>query len=161
RGGSSLSYMSTWPGNQHWVSPDGRAAVAYRAIGAVAVTVGGPYGDPAALDSAITGFAAFCQHRGLQPCLYSIPARDRAVPARLGWRSVQVAEAPLLPLEPLPFTGKKWQDVRTALNKAAKEGITAQWHSYPQAPPDLAAQIRRISAAWMAGKGLPEMGFTL
>ena len=161
RGGSTLSYMSTWQGNQYWFSPDGRAAVAYRAIGAVAVTVGEPYGDPAALDSAITGFAAYCEHRGLQPCLYSVTAQARAVTQRLGWKSVQIAEDTLLPLEHLQFTGKKWQDVRTALNKAAKEGITAQWQSYPQAPPDLAAQIRQISQTWMADKGLPEMGFTL
>jgi lysylphosphatidylglycerol synthetase-like protein (DUF2156 family) len=161
RGGSTLSYMSTWPGNQYWFSPDGRAAVAYRAIGAVAVTVGGPYGDPAALDSAITEFARFCEYRGLQPCLYSVTAQARAVTQRLGWKSVQIAEDTLLPLEHLQFTGKKWQDVRTALNKAAKEGITAQWQSYPQAPPDLAAQIRQISQTWMADKGLPEMGFTL
>ena len=131
RGGSTLSYMSTWQGNQYWFSPDGRAAIAYRAIGAVAVTVGGPYGDPAALDSAITGFAAYCEHRGLQPCLYSVTAQARAVTQRLGWKSVQIAEDTLLPLEHLQFTGKKWQDVRTALNKAAKEGITAEWAVLP------------------------------
>ena len=161
RGGSTLSYMSTWPGNQYWFSPDGRAAVAYRAIAGVAVTVGGPYGDPAALDSAITEFARYCEHRGLQPCLYSVTAQARAVTQRLGWKSVQIAEDTLLPLERLQFTGKKWQDVRTALNKAAKEGITAEWWTYPQAPPDLVGQIRQISQTWMADKGLPEMGFTL
>jgi phosphatidylglycerol lysyltransferase len=74
---------------------------------------------------------------------------------------VQIAEDTLLPLADLQFTGKKWQDVRTALNKAAKEGITAEWWSYPQAPPELAGQIRQISEKWIAGKGLPEMGFTL
>src|SRR5262249_4933806 len=92
---------------------------------------------------------------------HSITAQARAAPKGLGGPSVQTAEDTVLPLEGLRFTGKKWQDVRTALNKAAKDGITAQWHTWPQAPPDLAAQIRRISAAWMAGKGLPEMGFTL
>jgi phosphatidylglycerol lysyltransferase len=51
--------------------------------------------------------------------------------------------------------------VRTALNKAARDGITAEWWSYPEAPPELAVQIRQISEKWMAGKGLPEMGFTL
>ena len=74
---------------------------------------------------------------------------------------MQIAEDTLLPLDRLQFTGKKWQDVRTALNKAAKEGITAEWWSYPQAPPDLVGQIRQICQTWMAGKGLPEMGFTL
>jgi phosphatidylglycerol lysyltransferase len=161
RGGSTLSYMSTWPGNQYWVSPDGRAAIAYRAIGAVAVTVGGPYGDPAALDPAITEFARFCEHRSLHPCLYGVTAQARAVTQRLGWKSVQIAEDTLLPLAGLRFTGKKWQDVRTALNKAARDGITAEWWSYPEAPPELAVQIRQISEKWMAGKGLPEMGFTL
>jgi len=161
RGGSTLSYMSTWPGNQYWVSPDGRAAIAYRAIAGVAVTVGGPYGDPDALESAITGFARFCEHRSLQPCLYSVTAQARAVTQQLGWKSVQIAEDTLLPLASLQFTGKKWQDVRTALNKAAKEGITAQWWSYPQAPFELTGQIRQISQKWIADKGLPEMGFTL
>jgi lysylphosphatidylglycerol synthetase-like protein (DUF2156 family) len=161
RGGSTLSYMSTWPGNQYWFSPDGRAAIAYRAIAGVAVTVGSPYGDPAALESAITGFARFCEHRSLQPCLYSVTAQARAVTQRLGWRSVQIAEDTLLPLAGLHFTGKKWQDVRTALNKAAKDRITAEWWSYPDAPPELTGQIHQISQTWMAGKGLPEMGFTL
>jgi len=161
RGGSTLSYMSTWPGNQYWFSRDGRAAVAYRAIGAVAVTVGEPYGDPAALDSAIAEFAGFCEYRGLQPCLYGVSAQALAVTQRLGWRSVQIAEDTLLLLASLQFTGKKWQDVRTALNKAAKEGITAEWHSYPEAPLELVGQIRQISEKWIADKGLPEMGFTL
>jgi lysylphosphatidylglycerol synthetase-like protein (DUF2156 family) len=161
RGGSTLSYMSTWPGNQYWFSRDWRAAIAYRAIGAVAVTVGGPYGDPAALDSAITQFARFCEHRGLHPCLYGVTEQARAVTQQLGWRSVQVAEDTLLPLERLQFEGKKWQDVRTALNRAAREGITAEWWTYSEAPHELVDQVRHISKMWIADKGLPEMGFTL
>jgi lysylphosphatidylglycerol synthetase-like protein (DUF2156 family) len=161
RGGSTLSYMSTWPGNTYWFSPDGGAAIAYRTIGTVALTVGGPFGDPASLDTAITGFAEFCEDRDLQPCLYSVTSQAQAVTRRLGWTSVQIAEDTLLPLACLEFKGKKWQDVRTALNRAAREGITAQWWSFPEVPPELAGQIRRISRKWMADKGLPEMGFTL
>jgi lysylphosphatidylglycerol synthetase-like protein (DUF2156 family) len=61
----------------------------------------------------------------------------------------------------LKFTGKKWQDVRTALNKAAKEGITAEWTTFQEAPLAISDQIRAISEEWVADKGLPEMGFTL
>lgn len=160
-GGSTLSYMSTWRGNKYWISSDGRAAIAYRAIAGVAVTVGEPYGDPAALDSAITEFAKFCEHRSLQPCLYSVTARARAVTEGLGWKSVQVAEDALLPLAGLQFAGKKWQNVRNAVNKAGREGTTAEWWSYPEVPLELARQIRQISGKWVADKGLPEMGFTL
>lgn len=161
RGGSTLSYMSTWQGNRYWFSPDGRAAIAYRAIGAVALTVGGPYGDATALDSAITEFARFCEHRGLQPCLYSVTEQARDVTERLGWRSVQIAEDTLLPLAQLRFAGRKFQVVRAAVNKAEREGIAAEWWSYPEAPPELVRQIREISGKWVADKGLPEMGFTL
>jgi phosphatidylglycerol lysyltransferase len=161
RGGSTLSYMSTWSGNAYWFSPDGRAAIAYRAIAGVAVTIGEPYGDPAALDSAIPEFARFCEHRGLQPCLYSVTARTLDVTRRLGWKSVHIAEDTLLPLAGLQFAGKKWQGVRAALNKAAREGITAQWWSYREMPPELLRQIHQISAKWMADKGLPEMNFML
>ena len=161
RGGSTLSYMSTWPGNKYWISPDGRAAIAYRAIAGVALTVGEPYGDPAALDSAITEFARFCEYHSLQPCLYGATEQAHAITQRLGWKSVQIAEDIVLPLPHLEFTGKKWQNVRNALNKAAREGITAEWWSYPEMPLDLADQIRRISEKWVAGKGLPEMGFML
>ena len=47
------------------------------------------------------------------------------------------------------------------MNKAAKEGITAQWWSFRDMPPDIAGQIRQISGSWVADKGLPEMGFML
>jgi lysylphosphatidylglycerol synthetase-like protein (DUF2156 family) len=67
----------------------------------------------------------------------------------------------LLPLACLQFAGKKWQNVRNAVNKAAREGITAEWWSYPEAPVELVHQIRQISGKWVADKGLPEMGFTL
>ncbi len=161
RGGSTLSYMSTWRGNEHWISSDGRAAIAYRAIAGVALTVGGPYGDPAALDSAITEFARFCEYRGLQPCLYGVTAQARAVTQRLGWQSVQIAEDTMVPLPDLQLAGKKWQNVRNAMNKAAREGVTAEWWSYPEMPPDLAEQLHQISAKWVADKGLPEMNFML
>lgn len=161
RGGSTLSYMSTWRGNRYWISSDGRAAIAYRTIAAVAVTLGEPYGDPAALDSALSEFARFCEHRGLQPCLYGVTARARGVTERLGWKSVQIAEDAMLPLAGLQFSGKKWQNVRNAVNKAAREGITAQWWDYPEAPLELVRQIREISGQWAADKGLPEMGFML
>jgi lysylphosphatidylglycerol synthetase-like protein (DUF2156 family) len=161
RGGSTLSYMATWPGNAYWFSADGRAAIAYRAIAGVAMTVGEPFGDPAAFDSAIAEFAGFCEHHALQPCLYSVTERARAATLRLGWRSVQIAEDALLPLGNLQFAGKKWQTVRAAMNKAAREGITAQWWSYEEMPAELRGQVHQISRKWAADKGLPEMNFML
>ena len=63
-GGSPLSYMSTWRGNRHWVSPDGTVVVAYRLAGSVALTVGDPIGPAADLSGAVDGFARYCRRNG-------------------------------------------------------------------------------------------------
>ena len=160
-GGSSLSYMTTWRGNHYWFSEDGRAVIAYRVVATIALTVGDPIGDPQARRDAVRGFAEFCGHHGWTPCLYSIGQELRDAVDAHGWSTVQVAEDTVIPLAELAFTGKKWQDVRTALNKAAKAGVTAEWWSYPDAPHAVTDQVRAISEEWVADKGLPEMGFTL
>ena len=67
----------------------------------------------------------------------------------------------MLRLDGLAFTGKRFQDVRTALNRAKKSGVTAEWIEYPHAPLSLTDQVNAISEEWVADKGLPEMGFTL
>jgi lysylphosphatidylglycerol synthetase-like protein (DUF2156 family) len=156
-GGGTLAHMATWAGHTYWFTRD--SVVAYRVIGGVAVTTGGPVGarDP----GAVADFAAHCRDEGWTPCLYSIDATVAEDARALGFRTVQVAEETVLPLGELKFTGKKWQDVRTALNKAAKEGITAEWTTFQEAPLAISDQIRAISEEWVADKGLPEMGFTL
>jgi lysylphosphatidylglycerol synthetase-like protein (DUF2156 family) len=160
-GGSALSYMTTWPGHRYWISPDETAAVAYRVIGGVALTTGEPYGKAESRAEAVRQFARHCDGQGWSPCFYSVTGQTKAVTDRLGWSAVQVAEDTVLDLPELKFSGKKWQDVRTALNKAAKAGITAQWFTFPTAPLAVQQHIRELSEEWVADKGLPEMGFTL
>ncbi|MDT7711248.1 MAG: phosphatidylglycerol lysyltransferase [Pseudonocardiales bacterium] len=95
------------------------------------------------------------------PCLYSIGTDVEQITPAMGWNSVQVAEETVLPLRDLEFTGKKWQDIRTAMNRARKAGVTAEWTSYPTAPLVITDQICAIAEEWAADKRLPEMGFTL
>ncbi|HWG25398.1 rhomboid family intramembrane serine protease [Actinospica sp.] len=160
-GGSPLSYMTTWPGNEYWISPDGTAAVAYRVIGGIALTTGDPYGKAESRAAAVEQFTRYCDSQGWNPCFYSVTDETRTATDKLGWSAVQVAEDTVLDLPELKFSGKKWQDVRTALNKAGKVGITAQWFTYPTAPLSVQQHIRELSEEWVADKGLPEMGFTL
>ncbi|RKE16883.1 bifunctional lysylphosphatidylglycerol flippase/synthetase MprF [Streptomyces sp. TLI_171] len=160
-GGSTLSFVSTWDGNHYWFDEQGRAAVPYRVIATVALTTGDPFGEPAARRRAVAGFAAYCDARGWTPCFYSCTPEIREAAEELGWRSLQVAEDTVVPLPELAFTGKKWQDIRTSLNKAGKAGITAEWWTYRDAPIAVRDQVRSISEEWVSDKGLPEMGFTL
>jgi phosphatidylglycerol lysyltransferase len=157
-GEGALSYMTTWTGNRWWFATDG-TMVAFRVIGRVALTTGNPVGPPAGLAGAVAEFTDWCNDRGWIPCWYSVT--DDVADALPGACRVQVATETWLPLGDLAFVGKRWQDVRTALNRAARDGITTQWLHWTTTPLDLREQLTRASEEWLAAKGLPEMGFTL
>ncbi|WP_328394385.1 bifunctional lysylphosphatidylglycerol flippase/synthetase MprF [Nocardia sp. NBC_00416] len=160
-GGGSLSWMSTWPGNRYWFSADGRHAVAYRVHSGVALTITDPIGDSSSLTAAVDEFAAYCLGNGWTPCFYSVGQDTAAIAREHGWSCLQVAEETLVELPGLAFKGKKFQDVRTALNRAGKDGVEARWTTFADAPLSVTEQIVEISEEWAADKGLPEMGFTL
>lgn len=160
-GGPSVGWWATWEGNRWWFSPDRAAVVAYRPVAGVALTPCGPICAPADLPDVVVQFAEHAAELGLVPALYSVHADVADAAAALGWTRVQVAEETVLPLPALAFTGKKFQDVRTAMNRATKEGITTEWHTYASLPVGMRDQIHAISEDWVSQKGLPEMGFTL
>jgi len=160
-GRTALSYLTIWAGNSYWFTDTGSTFVAYRVIGGAAITTGDPIGSPTERATAIAGFVAHCRTHSWTPCFYSVTPAVVEETTRLGWPSVQVAEDTVLVLGTLAFTGKKFQDVRTAVNRAARAGITAEWITYPTASRAMTTQIRALSEEWVASKGLPEMGFTL
>jgi phosphatidylglycerol lysyltransferase len=159
--GSALSWMTTWSGNRYWFSGDGRSYVAFRVISGIALTTGDPVGPPADRKAAIVGFSEYASANGWSPCFYSVTPDVASITGALGWESIQVGEETVLPLDGLAFTGKKFQDVRTAVNRAKKAGVAAEWISFPTAPLAITDQITAISEEWVADKGMPEMGFTL
>jgi len=160
-GGSHLSWMTTWAGHSRWFTPDGAGFVAYRVLLGVAITTSDPVCQPQRMGEVVRGFADFATANGWTPCFYSVTEAVRAQCAALGWGALQVAEETVVPLGELAFTGRKFQDLRTALNNAHKRGIAAVWISFPTAPLATTEQIIAISEEWVADKGIPEMGFTL
>jgi membrane associated rhomboid family serine protease len=160
--GESLSHIATWGGNSYWFTNSADAGLAYRVVGGVAVTSGGPFGRPAAYEEAVRGFARFCDDNGWHPVIYSADDRVlRPIARAMGWRTTTVAEEAVLDPTTWSTTGRKWQDVRTAVNKAKKAEITAVWTRFASLGLVEQTQIAEISEQWVAGKNLPEMSFTL
>ena len=160
-GGSAFSYLTMWQGNSYFFTSTGATYLAYRVHGGVALTTADPVGPDAERPAAIAEFTRFCDAHSWVPCLYSVTEATRAVTARAGWPDLQVAEETVLELGSLAFRGRRFQDVRTAVNRAARGGIEASWVSFPTAPRAVRDQILAISEEWVADKALPEMGFTL
>ncbi|MEZ2389249.1 bifunctional lysylphosphatidylglycerol flippase/synthetase MprF [bacterium RCC_150] len=161
RGGESLSWMALWEPNRFWFTPVMDAGIAYQQHGNVALTLGGPFGEPGQARAATEGFLDYCAHHALVPCLYSCTGELWSMLQASGFRRVAVAQETRLAVRDLEFTGKAWQNVRTARNRAEKAGINVRWGRYSEFSQHIRSQLGEVSEEWAARKKVPEMGFTL
>lgn len=157
-GGGTLSWMATWDGNDYLGTTTG--VVAYQRHAGVALALSDPLGPPDGRAQSVTEFIDAAQYAGLVPAFFSASDAARAALPE-GWRSLVVADDSIVDLEGLQFTGKRWNNVRTAINKAAREGVTFRMTHLKDETWGVQAQVRAISEMWVGDKGLPEMGFTL
>ncbi|MDO5032868.1 bifunctional lysylphosphatidylglycerol flippase/synthetase MprF [Corynebacterium sp.] len=153
--GDHLSFMSLWPGNRYFFNAAGTGYVAYRAWGGVALTLGEPVGCERA--QVAEEFEAFAREQGLRPAWYSVGASFQ----RPGFSRVEVAEEAVLSTEHADFKGKKFQNVRTARNRAVTEGVRTYWSTWEELSLVMQSRISELSESWVVDKALPEMGFTL
>jgi phosphatidylglycerol lysyltransferase len=160
-GGDSLAFMASWPGNFYWFDPESELAIAYRLVGRIAITLGAPFGALDPKSATVGRFSRFCDEKGWVPVFYSVDASLGDVFAAMGWHTMVVAEETVVRPAAWQTTGKKWQDVRSSINRAERAGITAVWTAYASLRRVTAAQLADISEQWIADKDLPEMGFTL
>lgn len=158
-GGGSLGWMRTWPTFATWTTRDGALGISYCVVGTVAIAIGDPVGPRDRYAQAVREFDQFCKYAGWTPCWFA--ATGDLVAAAEGWRATQIGEDTVIDLATMKFVGKSWQDVRTARNRAEREGITMLTGALADFSPELRAEIERISAEWVSDKALPEMGFTL
>jgi phosphatidylglycerol lysyltransferase len=160
-GGSTMSWMTTWPEMHYCFMADGRGYVGYERHAGVALALSDPVVPEGTVADAVAEFTRRAEQGGLTPCLFSVTDAAADAARTAGWRTVQIAEDTIIDLPRLAFKGKKWQDVRSALNKAKRESITFRMTALAEQPFAILAQVRAISEQWVGDKGLPEMGFTL
>lgn len=160
-GSSGTAYMTLWPGNSIFFGPGHAAYIGYRHAAGVALALGDPIGPEEMIEPTIEAFARYCRSQGWDHAFYAATPRVLSCYERLGYRALKLGEEALISLPALEFKGKEWQNVRTAINRAAREGISFHLYDGGAVPPDVRAQIFAISDAWLEGKGLPPMGFTL
>ncbi|QIG38938.1 DUF2156 domain-containing protein [Microbacterium sp. 4R-513] len=157
-GGGTLSWMTTWDGNDYARTTNG--VVAYQRRSAVAIVLADPLGAEASRPQSVVEFIDTAERAGLIPCFFSAGEATRAAVPE-GWRSLVVADDTIVDLPGLQFTGKQWNSVRSSLNRAGREEMTFRMTRLSDEPWGIQQQLRAISEMWVGDKGLPEMGFTL
>ena len=134
--------------------------VPYRLRFGTALCPGAPLSAPADTEALLAAFLAACAARRWHAVFVPVPAAFACLAARLGCAGWKVGEQPVVDLATWPPVGRVARNLRTARNRAAREGVIAtEWQ--PATQPERLADLRELRDAWLAAHGAAPLGFVL
>lgn len=142
---------------------EGRSAcIAYALWRKYAVALADPLGPDDLRSGMITAFARFCAQQDWEPIFYCAHVSNRPLYEEAGFVTVKVGEDARLDVADFKLEGGKFQNLRTARNKARKNGLTYEWYqAQPHPDHGLEAQLQLLSNQWLEKKHGGEMTFDL
>ncbi len=159
-GGGEFAHLS-FMGDKHlfW-SADSHAVVAYGSVRDRLVALGSPCGPEAAIKRAILDFRQFADAQDRVPLFYEVLEPDLSLYHDLGFDLFKLGELATIPLAEFTLAGKRWEDLRQAVNRSVKEQLTFELVE-PPFDTVLMSELERVSDAWLADKGAHEKSFSL
>jgi phosphatidylglycerol lysyltransferase len=141
-------------------SPSGRSFIAYRVQGRRWIAMGEAAGLKEERLELLWAFAEMADSYGGAPVFYSVGEGMLADLATLGLAVRKVGEAAVIDAAHFSTEGKGKQNLRTAVNRAEREGATFEVLT-PGAVRPLEAELRAVSDAWLKHHNGSEKAFSL
>ncbi|GIJ46855.1 membrane protein [Virgisporangium aliadipatigenens] len=123
-GEDSLGYFALRGDKSLLWSPSGKAAVAYRVVGAVSLAAGDPIGDPEAWPPAIGAWLADCERHGWTPAVLGCGRLAGLAYRRFGLDAVELGDEAVLDTRGFTLDGREMRSVRQAVRRVARAGFT-------------------------------------
>lgn len=164
RGDDPMSGFALLPDKRCFFTGEGdqEAVVAYSLWRKFAVVLADPICTPSARPHAIREFSAFCKRQDWEPVFYCSHVSYRGLYEEAGFITFKVGEDARLTVADFRLDGGRFQNLRTARNKARKAGLEFQWYEASTGiDHGLEAQLQVISQQWLAQKTGGEMTFDL
>jgi len=161
-GRDPMDSFALLPDKYYFFSDDHRSVIAYALWRDFAVALADPIGPDDDKAAAVRQFVRFCKRQDWTPVFYCCHVSHRALYEAAGLVTFKVGEDARLPLDSFNLQGGKFQNLRTAGNRARKENMTFLWYDGTPAPDHgIEAQLKLISDQWLAAKHGGEMTFDL
>jgi phosphatidylglycerol lysyltransferase len=160
-GRTSLDYFKLFPLKSYFFSGDHQCAIAYVAVGGIALSLGDPAGPADELERATADFLHFCADNGWAAAFHQ--AQPDMVPMyrRLGLQVLKTGEEAVVDLARFASdTLKHSKHMRHTRNKFEKEGYKLI-RTLPPQEVALLDQIEGISREWLQLPGHHERTFSL
>lgn len=159
-GGGEFAHLSFMGDKSLFWAGDRKAVVAYGTIRDRLVALGSPCGSDAAISRAILDFRHFADSQSRLPLFYEVLQPELSRFHDHGFDLFKLGELATLRLEEFSLSGKRWEDLRQAVNRSVKESLRFELRQ-PPFDTVLLADVERVSDAWLADKGGSEKGFSL
>lgn len=160
-GGPPLAYWVLLPAMHYFFHPRRRAVIAYRVVQSTAIVLGDPIGDENDIPELISNFAEHCYTNDWRPAWYQVSGRWMELFSTMHWVAIKIGEDAIVPLSELSFSGKSWQDIRTALNRLPREGYSAVWYDLSKDERGWLPALTDISTNWLHRQHGEEKVFSL
>lgn len=159
-GGGEFAHL-TFMGDKHlfW-SADRHAVVGYGAVRDRLVALGSPSGPENAIKRAILDFRQFADAQDRVPVFYEVLEPDLSLYHDLGFDLFKLGELATIRLSEFTLAGKRWEDLRQAVNRSVKERLTFEIVE-PPFDTVLMTEVERVSDLWLTDKHASEKGFSL
>ncbi len=159
-GGGEFAHL-TFMGDKHlfW-SADGQSVVAYGSVRDRLVALGSPSGPENAIKRAILDFRHFADAQDRVPVFYEVLEPDLSLYHDLGFDLFKLGELATIQLNEFTLAGKRWEDLRQAVNRSVKERLTFEIVE-PPFDTVLMTEVEYVSDVWLEDKGASEKGFSL
>ena len=160
QGGGEFAHLTFMRDKHLFWAADHQAVVAYGSVRNRLVALGSPCGPEAAIDRAILEFRRFADAQDRVPVFYEVLEPDLSHYHDHGFDLFKLGELATVELAEFSLAGKRWEDLRQAVNRAGKEQLTFEIVTSPFDSVVL-AEVKRVSDTWLAYKGSAEKGFSL
>ncbi|MCA0998617.1 bifunctional lysylphosphatidylglycerol flippase/synthetase MprF [Alloyangia pacifica] len=142
------------------VSESGRAALMYRIRGRSWIALHEPFGEPSELAPLAWDFHDAAYAANARPVFYSVGADLIPLWLEMGLGLVKLGEEAVVPLPGFSLQGPERKRLRTAHNRALRDGLSFEVLKPPFAP-GFMEELRAISDSWLATKAGAEKGFSV
>jgi len=142
-------------------SADRRAVISYRVLAGVAVVSGDPIGDRRSWSAAITAFLAQTRLQGWRPAVLAAGPQARTLWRARGMHPIEIGDEVIVEVDTFSLAGRPMRNVRQAVGRTVRAGITTRFIRESELDPALAHQLRRIHETWLDHGPGKEHGFAM
>lgn len=159
-GSRPFSHLTFMGDKYLFYATGGRVLIPFATIRNRLVALGDPAGDESAIEQGVREFREFANRYNRVPVFYQVDEGGLHRYHDTGFELLKLGEKALVPVSEFTVKGKRNQDLRTALNKGDRIGMSLDVLEPPFSDADW-AELESVSAAWLADKAGAEKQYSI